>query len=87
MIKFTRQTLLSTACVAAVLGLSSLTAHAGKTVDAIKARGQLICGVNEGLAGFSAADSQGKWTGMTSMPARPSPRPSWVMPARSSGCR
>ena len=64
MIKFTRQTLLSTACVAAVLGLSSLTAHAGKTVDAIKARGQLICGVNEGLAGFSAADSQGKWTGM-----------------------
>ncbi len=64
MIKFTRQTLLSTACVAAVLGLSSLSAHAGKTVDAIKARGQLICGVNEGLAGFSAADSQGKWTGM-----------------------
>jgi general L-amino acid transport system substrate-binding protein len=39
-------------------------AHAGKTLDAIKARGQLICGVNEGLAGFSAADSQGKWSGL-----------------------
>jgi general L-amino acid transport system substrate-binding protein len=27
-------------------------AHAGKTLDAIKARGQVICGVNTGLAGF-----------------------------------
>ncbi|MDQ7742857.1 amino acid ABC transporter substrate-binding protein [Hydrogenophaga pseudoflava] len=42
----------------------SLPAHAGKTVDAIKARGQLICGVNVGLAGFSAADSNGNWTGL-----------------------
>ncbi len=58
------KTVLSSACVAAVLGLSSITAHAGKTIDAIKARGQLVCGVNEGLAGFSAADSQGKWAGI-----------------------
>ncbi|WP_243721762.1 MULTISPECIES: amino acid ABC transporter substrate-binding protein [Hydrogenophaga] len=42
----------------------SLPAHAGKTIDAIKARGQLICGVNVGLAGFSAADSNGNWTGL-----------------------
>jgi general L-amino acid transport system substrate-binding protein len=39
-------------------------AHAGKTVDGIKARGQVICGVNTGLAGFSAADSSGKWSGL-----------------------
>ncbi len=26
--------------------------------------GSSICGVNEGLAGFSAADSQGKWSGL-----------------------
>ena len=39
-------------------------AFAGKTLDAIKARGQVICGVNTGLAGFSAADSAGKWSGM-----------------------
>ncbi len=46
-------------------GLSATpAAHAGKTLDAIKSRGQLICGVNEGLAGFSAADSQGKWVGL-----------------------
>jgi general L-amino acid transport system substrate-binding protein len=39
-------------------------AHAGKTLDAIKARGQLICGVNPSLPGFSAADSQGVWAGL-----------------------
>jgi general L-amino acid transport system substrate-binding protein len=39
-------------------------AHAGKTLDSVKARGQVICGVNAGLAGFSAADSAGKWSGL-----------------------
>ena len=39
-------------------------AHAGKTLDAIKARGQLVCGVNTGLAGFSQADSAGNWSGL-----------------------
>ncbi|MHB1250458.1 MAG: amino acid ABC transporter substrate-binding protein, partial [Polaromonas sp.] len=39
-------------------------AHAGKTLDGIKARGQVVCGVNTGLAGFGAADSSGKWTGL-----------------------
>ena len=54
--------------LAALLGAAGLLlmapAHAGKTLDAIKSRGQLVCGVNEGLAGFSAADSQGKWSGI-----------------------
>ena len=36
----------------------------GLTLDAIKARGQVVCGVNTGLAGFSAADASGKWTGL-----------------------
>ena len=44
--------------------MAALPAHAGKTVDGIKARGQVICGVNTGLAGFSAADSSGKWSGL-----------------------
>ncbi len=48
----------------AALGLSAMPAHAGKTLDAIKQRGQLICGVNTGLAGFSQADNQGNWTGL-----------------------
>ena len=51
----------------AALGAAALAAtpaYAGKTLDAIKARGQLVCGVNTGLAGFSAADSAGNWTGL-----------------------
>ena len=44
--------------------MTAIPAHAGKTLDAIKARGQLICGVNTGLAGFSSADSQGNWSGL-----------------------
>ncbi len=48
---------------ATLLGAAG-TAHAGKDLDAIKARGQLICGVNAGVAGFAQADSQGKWVGL-----------------------
>ena len=44
--------------------LASGAAFAGKTLDAVKSRGELVTGVNTGLAGFSAADSQGKWTGL-----------------------
>ena len=40
-------------------------AFAGKDLDAVKARGTLICGVAVGgIAGFMVVDSQGKWTGM-----------------------
>ena len=55
-----RYLVIATALFAGLAG----TAHAGKTLDAIKARGQVVCGVNTGLAGFSAADSQGNWTGL-----------------------
>ena len=49
---------------AALLAAATLPAHAGKTIDTIKQRGQMICGVNPGLAGFSIADSQGNWSGL-----------------------
>jgi general L-amino acid transport system substrate-binding protein len=39
-------------------------AWAGKTLDAVKQRGQVVCGVNTSGPGFSNADSQGKWTGL-----------------------
>ena len=39
-------------------------AMAGKVLDSIKARGQVLCGVHTGLTGFSAADSMGKWRGI-----------------------
>jgi general L-amino acid transport system substrate-binding protein len=35
----------------------------GNTLDAIRARGSLLCGVSTGLAGFSMPDSQGAWRG------------------------
>ena len=43
---------------------ATLPAQAGKTIDTIKQRGQLVCGVNPSLPGFSAADSQGNWAGL-----------------------
>src|SRR5258706_12569417 len=43
---------------------AAVPAQAGKVLDGIKSRGQLVCGVNTGLAGFSQADPQGNWTGL-----------------------
>ncbi len=61
----TMSTLKLAALAAAALSAAlALPAHAGKTLDAIKARGQVVCGVNTGLAGFSGADSSGKWSGL-----------------------
>ena len=48
----------------AAAALASVPAHAGKTIDTIKQRGQLVCGVNPSLPGFSSADSQGNWAGL-----------------------
>ena len=59
-----KSTKIALAAAAAATTLISLPAHAGKDLDAIKARGTLNCGVNTGLAGFSQADSQGRWSGL-----------------------
>ncbi len=55
---------IAAAAAAFVLTGATGVAHAGPTIDAIKDRGSVRCGVNTGLAGFSIADSQGKWTGL-----------------------
>src|SRR4029079_10351807 len=55
--------LLRSALAASGLALA-LPAQAGKTLDAVKQRNQLVCGVNTSGPGFSAADSQGRWTGL-----------------------
>lgn len=34
------------------------------TLDAVRSRGMLRCGVNEGLPGFSISDADGKWSGI-----------------------
>ena len=52
-------------CTAALLVTTTGVASAQqKTLEAVKARGQLVCGVNVGLAGFSAADDKGVWSGL-----------------------
>ena len=40
------------------------TAHAQSTLDAVKGKGFVQCGVNTGLAGFSQPDSKGVWKGI-----------------------
>jgi general L-amino acid transport system substrate-binding protein len=54
---------LVTVGLAAALALP-FAAYAESTLDVVKKRGQVICGVNTGLGGFSMADSQGKWKGL-----------------------
>jgi general L-amino acid transport system substrate-binding protein len=53
------------AVLSLVLGaVVSSTAIAGPTLDAVKKKGNVNCGVNPGLAGFSAPDEKGVWTGI-----------------------
>lgn len=48
---------------ALLLGASPVVAQSS-TLEAVKKRGQLVCGVNTGLAGFGAPDDKGNWTGL-----------------------
>jgi hypothetical protein len=57
-----RDLAIGTVVLAGLFGATA--AHAGKTLDQIRERGQLVCGVNTGLAGFSQADSMGHWSGL-----------------------
>ena len=45
-----------------VAGLAAGAAAAG-TLDDVKARGKLNCGVSTGLVGFAAPDANGEWKG------------------------
>ncbi len=54
-----------------VVGFGALAAVAmaaapasAATLDTVKSRGQLVCGVNNSLAGFSAPDEKGQWSGL-----------------------
>ena len=48
---------------AAAFGVMASAASAG-TLDDVKAKGFVQCGVNTALAGFSAPDDKGEWTGL-----------------------
>jgi len=52
--------------IGAALGavLLGSAANAATTLDAVKAKGFVQCGVSQGLPGFSNADDAGNWTGL-----------------------
>lgn len=52
------------ACFATTVATIAAPALAGATLDAVKAKGFVQCGVNTGVAGFSAPDAQGNWKGI-----------------------
>jgi len=50
--------------IAAGIGAAMVTTVAGAgTLDDVRARGELICGVTTGLAGFAAPNDKGEWAG------------------------
>ncbi len=65
------RSILKAACCAAIAALLGGTspAHAqaevkSPTLDAIKKRGQLICGIDTGIPGYAYQDSKGEWQGL-----------------------
>jgi general L-amino acid transport system substrate-binding protein len=59
-----RKSSLLTTIFAATIAAVSQAAGAQSTVDAVRAKGYVQCGVNIGLAGFSQPDSKGVWRGI-----------------------
>jgi general L-amino acid transport system substrate-binding protein len=49
--------------LALALGLLATQAQA-QTLEAVRARGHLLCGVQDGIPGFSARDNAGNWAGL-----------------------
>ncbi len=58
-------TALRCAIAAYAFAMTGFACSAGSspTLAAVRARGSLVCGVNEGLPGFSNVDDRGMWTG------------------------
>jgi len=56
------KTLTGMAVVAA--GLCAASAAGASTLDDVRARGEIVCGVHFGLAGFAAPDDQGNFQGL-----------------------
>ena len=56
--------MLSALVTAASLFAVAHQAHAGATLDAVKKKGFVQCGISDGLPGFSYADANGKFTGL-----------------------
>jgi len=55
--------LMTTAIAGVAFGLTAFTANAA-TLDDVKAKGFVQCGISQGLPGFSNPDSDGNWVGL-----------------------
>ena len=53
---------MAVAGAALIVGFS--VAAQADTLDTVKQRGKLVCGVNTGLAGFGSPNDQGQWSGL-----------------------
>jgi len=51
------------AAFAAIVAFAPAPPAGAQTLAAVKERGTLVCGVSQGLAGFSAANDKGEWSG------------------------
>ncbi|MBY4675417.1 amino acid ABC transporter substrate-binding protein [Marinobacterium arenosum] len=58
-----KKSLLATATTLSI-ALASTTAFAAGTLDSVKERGHLQCGVTSGVPGFSVPDDKGNWKGL-----------------------
>src|SRR5260221_13720734 len=63
MVSIRKAAFAASSAVLASLALGGVAA-AGPTMDKVKANGVITCGVSTGVAGFSLADAQGKYTGL-----------------------
>ncbi|MEL0206609.1 MAG: amino acid ABC transporter substrate-binding protein, partial [Alphaproteobacteria bacterium] len=53
-----------TVAMAAIAGVALASSVNAATLDDVKAKGFVQCGVSQGLPGFSNADDSGNWTGI-----------------------
>lgn len=59
-----RWLLLKPLLVLLALAATASAAAAGPTLDGVRARGHLLCGVPNGMPGFAAANERGQWSGL-----------------------
>ena len=48
---------------AAALAFAAVGAADAQTLKTVQDRGKLVCGVSQGIAGFSIKDDKGEWSG------------------------
>lgn len=59
-----KKTMIASLAAAGMLFAVAGQAHAGATLDAVKKKGFVQCGISDGLPGFSYADANGKFSGI-----------------------